>query len=98
MKVQKSNNGRADAAENSKIGTIPNSTATPFPHEGKVRAKQAAPFLGIGLSTFWLYVKQGRIEQPMRYGARVSVWDASLIRSYSDSGIPDMPVCGEVLK
>lgn len=60
----------------------------PLPGEGKVRAKQVAPFLGIALSTFWLYVKQGRIAQPMRYGPRVSVWDAQYIRSLADNGIP----------
>ena len=61
----------------------------PFPLEGKVRAKQAAPFLGVGVSTFWLYVKQQRIIKPMRYGARVSVWDAKYIRGLADSGIPE---------
>lgn len=60
----------------------------PFPDDGKVRAKQVAPFLGIALSTFWLYVKQKRIAQPMRYGARVSVWDAKYIRALAADGIP----------
>lgn len=60
----------------------------PFPIEGKVRVKQAAPFLGVGVSTFWLYVKQGRINEPMRYGARVSVWNAEYIRELAKSGIP----------
>ena len=62
----------------------------PFPIDGKVRVKQAAPFLGVAVSTFWSYVKQGRINQPMRYGARVSVWDAEYIRDLSKSGIPEM--------
>ena len=61
----------------------------PFPFEGKVRAKQAAPHLGIGISTFWLYVKQGRVKAPMRYGARVSVWDAAYIRELAENGIPE---------
>lgn len=60
-----------------------------FPHEGKARAKQAAPFLGIGISTFWLYVKQGRIKKPQRYGKRVSVWDAQYIRQLAEIGIPE---------
>ncbi len=59
-----------------------------FPHEGKVRAKQAAPFLGIGISTFWLYVKEGRINPPMKYGERISVWDATYIRGLAEYGIP----------
>lgn len=62
----------------------------PFPLEGKVRAKQAAPFLGIGISTLWLYISQGRIKKPMRYGARVSVFDATYIRELAENGIPPM--------
>lgn len=64
-----------------------------FPHEGKVRAKEIAPFLGIGISTWWLYTKQERVLKPMRYGKRVSVWDASYIRDLAEKGIPD---AGEV--
>jgi predicted DNA-binding transcriptional regulator AlpA len=64
-------------------------TIKPFPTEGKVRAKQAAPFLGIGVSTFWLYVKQGRVIRPTRYGKRVSVWDAQYIRDLAVNGIPE---------
>lgn len=60
-----------------------------FPHEGKIRAKQAAQHLAIGVSTWWLYVKQGRVQQPMRYGARVSVWDAQYIRELAKNGIPE---------
>ena len=78
-----------DTAHRAKPTTIP--TIKPFPYEGKTRAGQAAPFLGIGLSTFWLYVKQGRIEKPIRYGARVSVWDAEYIRELAANGIPDAP-------
>ncbi len=62
---------------------------SPFPFEGKVRVKQAAPYLGVAVSTFWLYVKQGRIKPPMRYGARVSVWDAQYIRELAKHGIPE---------
>lgn len=73
-------------ATNAMPGTMP--VCQPFAYEGKVRAKQSASFLGIGLSTFWLYVKQGRIIAPMKYGARVSVWDAQYIRSLAENGIP----------
>ncbi len=88
--MQSTTKGQAGAANNVKPTMIP--VCEPFPYEGKVRAKQVAPFLGVGLSTFWLYVKQGRIEKPMRYGARVSVWDASYIRQLASSGIPEAPV------
>lgn len=75
---------KANSANSSKSSEVQT-----FPFEGKVRAKQSARFLGIGLSTFWLYSKQGRIVKPMRYGARVSVWDASYIRSLAENGIPE---------
>lgn len=61
----------------------------PFPTEGKVRAKQIAEFLAIGVSTWWLYVKDGRVNKPMKYGARVSVWDSQYIRYLSEHGIPE---------
>lgn len=59
-----------------------------FPSAGKVRVPQAAAYLGIGASTFWLYVKEGRVNQPVRYGARLSVWDAEYIRELAANGIP----------
>ena len=87
MQVDLKSHGKASVANNSQPGTIP--AIQPFPHEGKARAKQIAQYLGIGISTLWLYVKQGRIERPMRYGARVSVWDASYIRTLAANGIPE---------
>ena len=61
----------------------------PFPVSGNVRAKQAAEHLAIGLSTYWLYVKQGRIQKPMKYGARVSVWPSEYVRELALNGIPE---------
>ena len=59
-----------------------------FPEVGNVRVPQIASYLGIGASTWWLYVKEGRVNQPVRYGARLSVWDAEYIRSLAANGIP----------
>ena len=59
-----------------------------FPEVGKVRAPQIASYLGIGASTWWLYVKEGRVNQPVRYGARLSVWDSEYIRGLAANGIP----------
>ena len=59
-----------------------------FPLEGNVRAKQAALFLGVGLSTFWLMVKQKRIKKPIKHGARISVWQADYIRDLALNGVP----------
>lgn len=66
----------------------PNPSLKLFPHEGKVRAKEAAPFLGIAISSYWAFVKQGRIQPPMKFGKRVSVWDAEYIRELAKNGIP----------
>ena len=62
-----------------------------FPSTGKVRVPQIASYLGIGASTFWLYVREGRVNQPVRYGARLSVWDAEYIRGLAANGIPAKP-------
>ena len=60
-----------------------------YPLHGNARAKDNSAFLGIGLSTFWKYVAEGRIKKPTRYGNRVSVWDCSYIRELAQDGIPD---------
>ncbi|OQX03953.1 MAG: hypothetical protein BWK73_37760 [Thiothrix lacustris] len=66
--------------------------ADTFPHEGNVRAPEIAARFGMGLSTFWKYVAEGRIKQPTRYGSRISVWDAEYIRTLEKNGIPDSVV------
>lgn len=43
-------------------------------HSGVVRARDAALFLGIGESTFWRWVKEGRIVRGTRLSARATVW------------------------
>lgn len=65
---------------------------TNFPISGCVRAKQSAKYLGIGLSTFWAWVKDGKIKQPTKHGERVSVWQASYIRDLSENGIREVEV------
>lgn len=61
----------------------------PFPREGRVRAKQIAGYLSIGLSTWWLYVRQRRVKQPTKFGRNVSVWDAAYVRQLAENGIPE---------
>lgn len=58
-----------------------------FPISGNVRAKQSAQHLSIGISTFWLWVKQGKIKSPIKHGARVSVWKAEYIRGLAENGV-----------
>lgn len=59
-----------------------------FPKVGNVRANQSAAYLGLGLSTFWFFVNQGRIKKPTKYGVRLSVWDAEYIHQLKREGIP----------
>lgn len=62
-----------------------------FPETGKVRVPQIAAHLGIGASTWWMWVKEGRVLPPVKYGARVAVWDAEYIHGIASSGIPAKP-------
>lgn len=39
-----------------------------------LRAKGAAAYLGISVSTFWRWVQQGRINKGTRLSARCTVW------------------------
>ena len=70
--------------------TIQNSS---FPNEGLTRAKPAAKFLGIGVSTFWLYIKQGRIQKPLKFSERTSVFQCEYIRRLSVEGLPPAGTC-----
>jgi len=47
-----------------------------------LRAKDAAAFLGIGLSTFWRWVKDGRLPQGIHLSARATVWKISALESF----------------
>ena len=80
--VKTRNKPSVDALEQRKI------LKESFPSTGKVRAPQAAAYLGIGISTFWAFAECGRIKAPVKYGARVSVWDAEYIRELASNGIP----------
>ena len=41
---------------------------------GAMRAKSAAAFLGIGESTYWRWVKEGRLPKGKKLSARATVW------------------------
>lgn len=41
---------------------------------GAMRAKSAAAFLDIGESTFWRWVKEGRLPKGTRLTPRTTVW------------------------
>ena len=69
----------------------PNQTQDVFLGSGNVRPGQAAKYLSIGLSTLWLYVKQGRIQKPLKLSTRISCFPAAYIRELAANGIPDAP-------
>lgn len=48
------------------------------------RAKQGAEYLGISLSGFWLFVKQGKIA-PVKLSERVTIFEKSELDRFIDS-------------
>lgn len=39
-----------------------------------LRARDAAAYLGISISTLWRWASEGRIPRPIRLSARCTVW------------------------
>ena len=44
-----------------------------------LRAKEVAAVLGIGVSTWWAWVKAGKAPKGIKLGSRTTVWRASEI-------------------
>ena len=61
-----------------KIRALSN-TATQTPEN--LRAKEACKYLGVGLSTLWLYAKQGKIK-PIKLSERVTIFKKSDLDSF----------------
>ena len=55
-----------------------------LPKTGFLRARQIHRLFGIGLSTWWLWVKEGRAPPGIRLGKRTTVWRAEDIRALLD--------------
>lgn len=47
-----------------------------------LRPKDAANFLQIGLSTLWLWAKQGKVPPPVKMGGRCTVWRRADLEAY----------------
>ena len=45
-----------------------------------MRAKDCARFLGIGTSTWWRWVNEGKVDEGERFSARVRVWKLSVVK------------------
>ena len=57
-------------------------TETPTPQN--LRAKEASKYLGIGLSTLWLYAKQGKLN-PIKLSKRVTIFKKAELDNFIDS-------------
>jgi predicted DNA-binding transcriptional regulator AlpA len=42
--------------------------------QGSMRAKSAAAFLGIGESTFWRWVSEGKLPKGIHLSTRATIW------------------------
>ncbi len=63
-----------------------NAVGTPPRPSGKMlRAKDAAALLGIGESTFWKWVQEGRLPKGIKLSPKATVWDEDGLRSYVGS-------------
>ena len=65
-------------------------TEQSFPNSGLVRIKQILAPLGpipVSKSTWWLGVKEGRFPQPIKLGARTTVWRVEDIRALYEKPI-----------
>ncbi len=51
-----------------------------------VSVKEVAKALGIGVSTVWLWVQQGRLPEPIKLGDRCTRWKMSAIQSVIEGG------------
>ncbi len=60
--------------------------------EGFIRSKDFMKLLGIGKSTFYRMIKQGKIEQGFKLGERIRAWRKEyvnkLISSFTKDEIP----------
>jgi len=49
------------------------------------RAKHAAQYLGVGLSTIWLFAQQGKLH-PIKLSARVTIFKRSDLDALANGG------------
>lgn len=57
------------------------------------RAKSAARYLDIGLSTFWAYVKEGKIPNGIAISPNCRLWPVNYLDEFV-ARAADVPVCG----
>ena len=54
-----------------------------------IRIRKVAQKIGIGESTAWLWIKQGRLPRPTKLSPRVSVWDSNVIDTLIKQWVTD---------
>lgn len=47
-----------------------------------LRAKKAAAYLGVSISTLWRWSSEGRLPRPIRLSARCSVWPQTALDAF----------------
>ena len=50
-----------------------------------MRVKEAAAYIGIGVSTFWLWVSKGKLPKGRKLSARTTVWRKSELDAFLDT-------------
>ena len=67
------------------MATFPHQRPLPQDPDAFCRARECAQHLGIGLSTWWLWVALGKVERPIKLGPKTSVWRAGYIRQLQET-------------
>ncbi len=64
---------------------------------GVFRIKDAAKYLGISVTTFWRYVKEGKIKKGLQYGdnKRITVWRKQWLDDFLDTLEHEQQTAGE---
>ncbi len=71
-------------------------TSLVLPPEGFVRLPVVVKVLGIGKTTWWVGVKEGRFPKPVKLGPRTSAWRVEDIRALIANPTPALaPVVKE---
>jgi len=55
-----------------------------------LRVKEAASYLGIGVSTFWRWSKEGRLPKPIHLSSRCSVWRMADLEAFIERQAQDV--------
>ena len=53
------------------------------------RARDCARFFAIGLSSWWRWVAEERVQRPLKLGPRTSVWQGSYLIALRDRLVAD---------